>query len=882
VDVVDSYHIDWDKFDTDFKQAAHTIVPVKQALKKFDQHLAELFYQNHLVEELVKQRSHFIDQILSRIWRHFISDDQHCTLVAVGGYGRAELHPGSDIDLLILIQSDYQTITEPLTVFLTFLWDIGLEIGQSVRTIADCVEQAQNDITVATNLMEARWLTGNKNLFEQMLSETGPDKIWPSNEFFKSKLIEQENRHRRFGDTAYNLEPNIKENPGGLRDIQVIGWVVKRHFQVATLKELVRHSFITEPEYQTLNNSQNFLWRVRFGLHLLAKKRDDRLQFDHQRQLATLFGYQDDNNKLAVELFMKDYYRIVMELSRLNEMLLQLFDEIILHSGEEIEPTPINNRFHAFNGYIAAKNETTFIRYPFALLEIFLILQQRPELKGVRAKTIRLIRQSRIVINDAFRADLRCQSLFIEIFKQPRGLCHELRRMNRYGVLACYIPVFGNIVGQMQHDMFHVLTVDEHTMFLVRNLRRFTVPKYRDEFPLCSKIIERLPKPELLYLAGFFHDIGKGRGGNHSQLGAKDAISFCELHMISKYDTNLIAWLVANHLTMSITAQKQDVSDPDTITKFANFVISQDRLDYLFLLTIADIRATNPTLWNSWKSTLLTELYNGTRRALSRGLDHPEQQQDRIEDTQHTAKVELLKCDHTEQRIEEIWNTLEKNYFLRFSADEIIWQTDAIISATGQQLPLVKVRQRKADGSTELFILAEDKLHTFAIVTDMIDRLSLTITDARITLSDKAFTLQTYILLDNKGEQLESARTSNIPEKLSDELLTEIVPPPRPINHIGMSRQIKQFTVTPQVTFLTDPTHNWTVLELIAKDQPGLLAKVALVLLHNNLKIKSAKIVTIGARAEDVFFITDDEGNAISSVKILNNMEQEIQSLLIT
>ena len=880
-----SRHFDWALFDSEYSQSSQAISLFKQTLKTFDKSLSNDFYKNRPVSELVIERSDFLDQLLIRIWQQFVNNENGSSLVAVGGYGRAELHPGSDIDLLILIPSTEESVTQPFQGFLTFLWDIGLDVGHSVRTVADCVEQGLNDITVVTNLMEARLIIGNTALFTKMLADTGPDKIWPSDQFFQSKLIEQQNRHRRFGDTAYNLEPNIKENPGGLRDIQVIGWVVKRHFQVSTLKELIRHKFITEQEYHTLNESQNFLWRIRFGLHLLASKRDDRLQFDYQRQLASIFGYEDDNHKLAVEIFMKDYYRIVMELNRLNEMLLQLFDEIILHDGEQIEPTPINNRFHAYNGYIAAKNEHTFTRYPFALLEIFLILQQRQELKGVRAKTIRLIRQSRGLINEDFRSDVRCQSLFVEIFKQPHGLTHELRRMNRYGILARYITAFGKIVGQMQHDMFHYFTVDEHTMFLVRNLRRLTVPEFQHELPLCSKIIKRIAKPELLYLAGFFHDIGKGRGGNHSQLGAIDAIAFCETHMISKYDTNLIAWLVTNHLTMSIIAQKQDVSDPDTITGFAKLIISQERLEYLFLLTVADIRATNPTLWNSWKATLLTDLYNATRRALSRGLDHPEKQQDRIEDNQNVAHAGLENLGHNTKEIMEFWNTLEQNYFIRFSADEIIWQTDAILSNTENELPLVKIRQRNrdsSDSSTELFICADDKLQTFAIITNMIERLSLTITDARITTSQNSYTLETFILLEKNGSHIEYTRTLDIPDKLKAELLSDVNLQPQEIHNLAISRQVKQFTVAPEITFLTDPLHDWTVLELIAKDQPGLLAKVAVVLLNNKITVKNAKIVTLGARAEDVFFITDEQGHAISSSAILNKVEQEIQALLIS
>jgi [protein-PII] uridylyltransferase len=387
----------------------------------------------------------------------------------------------------------------------------------------------------------------------------------------------------------------------------MIGWVAKRHFGLDSLQELVAEGFLTDSEYRALMEGQHFLWKVRFALHMTTGRREDRLLFDLQRTLADQFGYRSDERRLAVEWFMMDYYRTIQELSRLNEMLLQLFQEVILYVDDPGDPVEINRRFQTRKGFLEVANDRVFRRYPFALLELFLILQQHSEIKGVRASTIRLVRDHRYLIDENFRNNIRSRSLFMEIFRQPHGLTHELRRMNRYGILAAYYPAFEKIVGQMQHDLFHAYTVDEHTLFVVRNLRRFSVPKFNHEFPLCSRISNRLPKPELLYLAGFFHDIAKGRGGNHSELGATDAMEFLRLHGLSDYDQKLVGWLVQNHLLMSQTAQRRDISDPDVINEFARQIGDRTRLDYLYLLTVADIRGTNPTLWNSWKDALSTE-----------------------------------------------------------------------------------------------------------------------------------------------------------------------------------------------------------------------------------------------------------------------------------
>lgn len=489
---------DQEHFESELKTHNNILTLFKETLKNATDVLKQRFKAGRSATELVHARSNVVDTLLIKAWLEYFPEDANdIALLAVGGYGRGELHPASDVDVQILLKNDEEHHNDALGQFITFLWDIGLEIGHSVRTLDECVSEATADITVATNLQEGRLLFGPEELFDQQREHCAPDKIWPSKDFFQAKLDEQVTRHEKYDDTAYNLEPNIKESPGGLRDIQMIGWVAKRHFNVDTLKGLIKEEFLTEKEFQALHEGQAFLWKIRFGLHVISGRREDRLLFDHQRELAKQFGYKDDLHHLAVEYFMKQYYRTVMELSRLNEMLLQLFKEEILLANDSSEPVKINSRFQSRKGFIEVTHENIFKRYPFALLEIFLILEQHPELKGVRANTIRLIRDHRYLINEQFRDDLRCKSLFMEIMRQTEGVTHELRRMNLYGVLAAYLPVFENIVGQMQHDLYHIYTVDEHTLTLIRNLRRYTVPEFYHEFPLCSSIMNNVPNKKL-------------------------------------------------------------------------------------------------------------------------------------------------------------------------------------------------------------------------------------------------------------------------------------------------------------------------------------------------------------------------------------------------
>jgi len=806
--------------------------------------------------QLVALHAWLVDQILTRAWRFFSQRtpvETDMALVAVGGYGRGELHPFSDIDLLLLIDRPRTAgVREFVEETVRFLWDIGLQVGHSVRTVKECVQEAKRDLTVVTNLMEARFLDGDGALFNKMRAAISPGRLWPSRKFFVAKLEEQRARHQRFHDTAYNLEPNVKDGPGGLRDIQTIAWVAQRHFGTESLHDLVKREFLSEVEYRKLLRARNLLWKVRTGLHHLAGRREDRLLFDHQRALAREFGYRDRTGILAVELFMMRYYRTIKELALLNEILLQHFEEASLAS-RRARIKPINRRFQDHNGFLEARNPRVFERAPYALLELFLVMQQH-SLKGVRADTIRLVLANLHRINAKFRRDLACRTLFMEIMRQPRGITHELRRMNAYGVLGAYLPAFGRIVGQMQHDLFHVYTVDQHSLFVLRNLRRMTIPQHRHELPFASELIQKIVKPERLYLAGLFHDIAKGRGGDHSTLGEKEAAAFCRLHDLSDYDTRFICWLVRHHLLMSATAQREDISDPEVVQQFAEQVGDQEHLDNLYLLTVADMRGTSPAVWNAWKGRLLAQLYTATARLLRRGITTPHDVEAHISDLRRETLALLKKEQVSAERTMHFWENLEPDYFLRYDPDSLAWHAREIARTSSVDLPVVATRYSPEMGGSEFLFYTPDRDDLFSIITGGFDRLNLSIVDARVHTLRNGFALDTFVVLESTGDSIEDSRAlRHLAQVMRAQLLDP--KPGRDLMQARLSRTLQQFPIETRIHFTKAPSRPLTIMEVSAQDRPGLLYQVALGLKQCAVNLVAAKIATYGERAEDIFFI---------------------------
>ncbi len=853
---------------------------LKQIVQRINDGLKQFYYDGAPVEQIVYGRATLIDRFLTALFEfYFTENNQPVALVAVGGYGRGELHPGSDIDLMLLLKDEETELTKRhIEKFIMTLWDSRLEIGHSVRTVDECVTESEKDITVATNIMESRLLSGDRQLFDEMKSRTGPDATWNSRDYFQAKLEEQLQRNGKYNDTSYNLEPNIKESRGGLRDIQMIGWVAKRHFGATHLHDLVEHGFLREDELQTLLDGQLLLWRIRCSLHYLAGRREDRMLFDYQKTLALEFGYEDDPDNpaanAAIENFMQSYFRTVMELERLNEMLLQLFREAILYGDLDAKTSVLNDDFQLRHNYIEARSADTFTNNPCALLELFYLIQQNPEIQGVRAETIRLIREHKHLINDAFRESDTAKRLFMKIMSQGRGVTHELRRMNRYGVLAAYIPAFESIVGRMQYDLFHAYTVDQHILFVIRNIRRLAVPEFCHEYPLASGVFQHITKPVLLYLAGLFHDIAKGRNGDHSELGAVDAYEFCVAHYLPEEDAQLVSWLVQSHLLMSITAQRKDISDPHVIAEFADQVETVERLDYLYLLTISDIRGTNPKQWNSWKDKLFIELYCKTADWLNRGLQSQSDEREAIQYNRTAALRKLEQAGIDTNQVETIWKDFTDSYFIRHAAGEIFWHT-MLIHHHKEDTPLVDVRTDQSVGSLELIIYMPSRDNIFFCAVSMLSQMNLNVVNAHVMMCKNRYAFETFkIVSDTQDEQQLRYLAEEICKRLrsilsSDEAITTGSWP--------ATRAQKHFMVATEVSFSQSANKRYTRLQIDTADRRGLLAIVSRILAENNIRIHDAFISTAGEKAIDYFDVTD----ATSSQPLSKQQQQTLREILL-
>jgi [protein-PII] uridylyltransferase len=856
----------------------------KTALETANTTLDEAYRNGTDIVLLVSCRTRFIDSLLQLAWQQIDWPDvKQISLVAVGGYGRGELLPHSDIDLLILTRNDrivkYKSC---ISRFLTLLWDCNLEISQSVRSLKQCKQEARADITVATALMESRTLTGPPELRDEMEKLTSGKKIWPIKEFLRAKWDEQIARHEKYYDIDHSLEPNVKTSPGGLRDIQTIVWVAKRQFGANSFHDLVELGFLSPSEEAIFNEGQQFLWHLRYGLHMLAGRREDRLLFDKQRELARLLGYEDDSKSLAVEKLMQRYYQVVANLRELNDVLLQHLDEAILRVGEKARITPLNKRFQINNGYIEVRNPGVFKRSPFALMEIFVLMAQNPDIEGVRASTIRLIRDHRHLIDDTFRADLRNTSLFMELLRSPHLLALQLRRMARYGVLGRYLPEFGLITGKMQHDMFHIYTVDAHILQVVENMRRFLLADAEVNFPVAAHIARHLPKLELLYIAGLYHDIAKGRGGDHSELGMGDAESFCKRHHLSNWDSNLVCWLVQKHLLMSMTAQRKDISDPEVIHEFALVVGDKLHLDYLYALTVADICATNPNLWNAWRAALLRQLYLNTKRALRLGLENPVDREERIQDKQQSALLKLRDRNLDEQVIRKIWENTADEYFVRESVANIVWHAESIAGHDNSG-PLVAIKdafENSVEGGTQIFIYTPNTDYIFANSTAAFEKLNLNIQNARIFTSANGYCMDTFTVLESNGKPVgdHPDRQAQIKRVLLEHIANResYVPPVsrKP------ARRLKSFSQHVEAELINNPDKPFSTLEINCPDHSGILATLGRIFAENQVSLQDARITTLGERVEDLFFITDKDGQPIRDAARVNKLTSDIKQRL--
>ena len=634
----------------------------------------------------------------------------------------------------------------------------------------------------------------------------------------------------------------------------MISWVTRRHFGARTLHGLVENGVITEREHDDLVGGQRLLWRIRYALHLLAGRGEDRLLFDYQRQIAERFGFKDSATALAVEQFMQLYYRTVMRLERLNESLLQLLQEI-LSPRAPAEVRELTGEFRVRNGYLEPSSDTVFVKRPAALMDMFVLLASEESLRGVTAATIRAIRHHLYLADDEFRQSEEVNRLFLALLQQPEGVYTQLQRMNRYGLLAAYLPAFGNIVGRMQYDLFHVYTVDQHTLFVVRNLRRFAYGKYKERFPHCRAVFKRIAKPELLYLAAIFHDIAKGRGGDHSELGEIDAEAFCARLDIEPAERKMVAWLVRYHLLMSQTAQRKDLSDPLNIQKFAETVGNTRYLDHLYLLTVADIAGTSPKLWNNWKNKLLWDLYLAAGEALRRGLENPIKRATRIRETRAAALSRLLRRAVDPERINALWETLPEYAFWRLSPDQLVWTTEIVVQDPSKEQQIA-VRPVQPHGVSELLVCVPDHDGLFAGITSVLDEMGLDVMSARVLTTNDARSYDLFQLMDQHGDIINEVDAAELVSRL--EVATSEERPRAPVSR-KLPRRLRHFTSPPVVRFADDPDKAGTVLRLECNDQPGLLSRVAAAIYSQNVQVHNARIATFGERVEDTFLVSDSD-----------------------
>lgn len=839
-------------------------VAARRTLQQVEQRLTEAFDRDEDVDRLLARRARAVDRIVISAWSRGLAGAPGLALVATGGYGRGELFPQSDVDLLVLAEDESQRDQrEAIEQWFALLWDIGLAPGHAVRSVAQCVEAARADVTVATALLEARPLVGDSAALTRLLVAMRVPDLWPAAPFLQAKVEEWRGRHARFNDTAYNLEPNIKDGPGGLRDIQSLGWLAKRLFGVRGLEDLVPLGVLGADEFRVLDTHRRALSRLRYGLHLVAGRREERLRFDYQKPLAERLGLHDEHSEnLAVEQLMQGFFRSAALVTRLGDRLLQRFDESL---RETEAPVAIDADFVRIGPSLALRDAGLLRREPIAILRLFRVWQQHPELSTLHSATARALGEALERIDEDFRASEPVRRLFIELVRDPQAVT-TLERMARLGVLGRYLPAFGRVSGRMQYDLFHAYTVDEHTLAVLRNIESFSRPESAERFALGHELWPQLRKPELLVLAGLFHDIAKGRGGDHSELGEVDAREFCQAHGLSSADTDLVAWLVRQHLIMSTTAQRKDISDPDVVTAFAREVGERERLDYLYLLTVADIAGTSPKLWNTWKDRLMADLHAATRFALRRGLAQRMHVAERVGEVREAARAKLAAEGLDDAAIDALWADFPDDSFLRYRPEQIAWQARGIADAGRDGLPVVLVRPHARAGAMEVFVYSPDRDGLFASAAATLDRLGLSIVDARIVTSLGGMTLDTFQVLETATAfegMSQAQRAAAVAQAMRESLRAPgpLRAPPRR----ALPRQLRHFRVPVQIEF--SEKGDRTQLTLVCNDRAGLLAEVAGILHAHRIRVHDARIATFGERVEDFFDLSDASDRPLTAAQ---------------
>ena len=817
-------------------------------------------FSRYSIFKLIENRSDFYDVLLIQLWQEMgLSEQQGISLIAVGGYGRREMFPLSDLDFLILVeQIPSPEIEEKITQFIQFLWDCGFEVGNSVRTLEQCESEGKQDITIATNLLEARFLTGNRPYFDVLNELVKNSDFWSKEDFFNAKVQEQIERYQRYHNTAYNLEPDIKYSPGGLRDLHLLYWVALRHSGALTLEAILQSGFIYPQEYQQLQESRGFLFKVRFALHLILKRYDNRLLFDRQIKVSELLGFRGDGNQ-AVEKMMKCFFQALHRISLISNLLIQHYRENVLSSSQVTVIDQLDDDFQMINQCLCLRNSRIFQEKPERILDLFFYLTQY-EQADIHSDTLRQLQISLEQLSQKLCEIPAAREKFLRLFNQPNAIKRAFIPMHQYGVLTAYLPQWQAIEGLMQFDLFHIYTVDEHTLRVMLKLESFLSQESAQEHPIAHRIFSQLSDRTLLYIAALFHDIAKGRGGDHAELGAEDVADFAQLHGLDRREIDTLAWLVKSHLLMSITAQRRDIHDPEVVMNFAEAVQNQVRLDYLTCLTVADICATNGNLWNSWKRSLFASLYEFTEQQFAQGMKELLDYSEKSEENRKLAQQILTQdySDITPILIEQLWARCPEDYFVRNMPKQIAWHTSLLVDFA--EALLVKISNRFSLGGTEVFIYCQDQPHLFNKVVSTIGAKKFSIHDAQIITTQDGYVFDSFIITELNGELVEFDRRRELEQALTVALQSEKLP----ALSIVPNRQLQHFTVQTDVRFLHENKKEHTEMELVALDKPGLLAQVSQIFSELNLNLLNAKITTVGEKAEDFFILTNQFGQALA------------------
>ena len=853
--------------------AAHGVAALRARFRDGKRELIEHFRQSRAsapaATRMIRALARHVDATLADLWRG-AGMPAGATLAAVGGYGRGELYPYSDVDVLVLLPEGEPTeaLRAAVEGFITACWDIGLEVGSSVRTADECVSEARADVTVQTALMEARPIIGSKRLFQHFRHATAA--VMDPAAFLRAKTLEMRQRHVKYEDTPYALEPNCKESPGGLRDLQVVMWVARAAGLGRTWGELAAHGLITPFEVKQLQRNEGILRVIRARLHAVAGRREDRLIFDLQTAVAESFGYSATRSQRSSEVLMHRYYWAAKAVTQLNQILMLNIEERI-NARESAPMRAINERFFDRGSMIEVAHDELYLQHPSAILETFLLFQQTPGIKGLSARTLRALYNARQVMDGRFRRDPVNRALFVQMVQQPQGITHAFRLLNQTSVLGRYLWVFRRIVGRMQHDLFHVYTVDQHILMVLRNVRRFFIPEHAHEYPFCSQLAAEFDQPWVLYVAALFHDVAKGRGGDHSELGAIEVRRFCRDHGIDRENASLIEFLVRHHLTLSTVAQKEDLSDADVIRAFAQKVGTARRLTALYLLTVADIRGTSPKVWNAWKGKLLEDLYRITLRAL--GGARPNVDAD-IEARKQEARQILALHSALPGTEQPLWKTLELSYFARHDATEIAWHARSLWRYIETEAPIVRARPSPVGDGLQVLVYSPDRPDLFARICGYFDGAGFSIQDAKIHTSRSGYALDTFQIVKPgyENDQAGYRDLISLIETQATQALSSTGPLPTPAQG-RVSRRVKSFPVAPRVTLRPDERAQHWILSVSTSDRSGLLYAIARVLAQHHVNLQLAKVSTLGERVEDTFLI---DGPILQQTRAQLQIESEL------